>query len=133
MFKEPQIVEARQDVYTRKVFVVAPKECLVAHLLNVEPQLERFSEALYRPTVYFTTEVPFEQSLEGYGLGLKRIIRRRFLEQYQAGQSEEFPSVTISDDAFANDDEVSKEFDRWWTIREADDYYEFLDRAWITE
>ncbi|MBK1829515.1 hypothetical protein JIN77_02160 [Verrucomicrobiaceae bacterium R5-34] len=133
MFKEPQLVEGRQDVYSRKIFVVAPKECLVAHLIGVEPRLERFSEALHRPAVYLTPEVPFEESLEGWAPGLKRIIRRKFLEQYRAEGSDDLPAVEIPDDAFTSDDEIAKCFDQWWTIREADDYHEFIDRAWITE
>ena len=47
--------------------------------------------------------------------------------------SDDFPAVEIPDDFFASDDEVAMFFDRWWTIREANGYYEFLDRAWITE
>lgn len=113
--------------------MVAPKECLVAHLIKMEPRLERFSEALYRPAVYLTPEVPFEESLEGYGPGLKRIIRRKFLEKYRAGGSDDLPTVEIPDGAFTSDDEIARYFDQWWTIREADDYHEFTDRAWITE
>jgi hypothetical protein len=133
MFKEPRLVEGRQDTYSRKVFVVAPRECLVAHLIEIEPRLERFSEALYRPAVYLTPEVPFEESLEGRGPGLKRIIRRKFLEQYRTEGTEDFPVVEIPDDVFTSDDEIANQFDQWWTIREADDYHEFIDRAWITE
>ena len=133
MLKEPQLVEGRQDVYSRKVFVVAPKDCLVARLIEIEPRLERFSGALYRPAVYFTPEVPFEESLEGRSPRLKRIIRRKFLEQYRTKGTDYLPAVEIPDDVFASHDEVEIFFDRWWTIREANDYHEFLDRAWITE
>lgn len=133
MFKEPQLVEGRQDVYSRKIFVVAPKDCLVARLIEIEPRLERFSGALYRPAVYLTPEVPFEESLEGWSPSLKRIIRRKFLEQYRTKWSEDFPAVEIPDNVFTSDDEVAMFFDRWWTIREAEDYHEFIDQAWITE
>lgn len=133
MFKKPQLAEGRQDVYSRKVFVVAPKEALVAHLIEIDPRLERFSEALYRPAVYFTPEVPFAESLEGYGPGLKRIIRRKFLEQYRTEGTKDFPVVEIPDYVFTSDEEIAKQFAQWWTIREADEYHEFMDRAWITE
>ena len=133
MFKEPRLVEGQQDTYSRKVFVVSPKDCFVQHLIDCDNRLERYAEALYRPAVFFTPEVPFEASLEGYSSGLKRIIRKEFLKRYREDGFKDLPKVSISDGAFVNDDEIAKQFDQWWTIREANNYSEFVDGSWINE
>ena len=130
MFKEPRLVEGKQDVYCRKVFVVAPKESLISHFIEQNPAVAGFKEALYRPSVYFTPEVPFESELEGSGPALKRIIRRSFLEDYVGNTDDELPSIDLDYDVSMDDKQVRELFERWWTIREADDYSEFEASSW---
>lgn len=132
MFKKPKRVEGRQDVYGRKIFVVSPKDSFVNFLIEQNPDLERFKEPLYRPTVYLTPEVPYEESLEGYAFGLLRIIQREFLDHYKRADIYGLPKVPIPEFSSDDEEEVRHQFDHWWTIREANDYFEFLDQAWIS-
>ena len=115
-----------QDIPDRRVYVVRARPELLKRVAGLGDSDLR--EALARPYVVMTEELPFERFLEGWRPVIRRVSKIEFLEEVLERCSP-FPSDEFAMQALGGTTPTEELFDRWWTAEEAE-YIELERSSW---
>jgi|GEM_PF-5161478 len=121
-----EILPTEQDMITRMIYVVRPKDDLISALRNV---LDTDGlEILSRPYVVMTQALPYEPYFESWGRKILKACKEQYLKEELVYGELSNPACRAAIDIDAND--LEKSFDRWWQIEQANDYLE-IEPSWF--